>query len=82
MALSKDEAGGVHAVSPVCTHMKCNVAWNNAEGSWDCPCHGARYSADGAVLTGPADHDLEKIELRLIGERAQANEGINWGYQS
>jgi glycine/D-amino acid oxidase-like deaminating enzyme/nitrite reductase/ring-hydroxylating ferredoxin subunit len=64
IALSKDIDGNVHAVSPVCTHLKCNVSWNNAERSWDCPCHGARYSADGVVLTGPADHDLEKIELR------------------
>ena len=82
IALSRDSEGALHAVSPTCTHMGCHVAWNLAEQSWDCPCHGARYSAEGAVLTGPADHDLEKIELRLIGERAQANEGIKWGYQS
>jgi glycine/D-amino acid oxidase-like deaminating enzyme/nitrite reductase/ring-hydroxylating ferredoxin subunit len=66
IALSRDIDGSVHAVSPVCTHLKCNVSWNNAERSWDCPCHGARYSPDGVVLTGPADHDLEKIELRQL----------------
>jgi nitrite reductase/ring-hydroxylating ferredoxin subunit len=63
VALYKDEAGNLHAVNPVCTHMKCNVSWNNAERSWDCPCHGARYDIDGKVLTGPADRDLERIEL-------------------
>ena len=63
MALYKDEKGNLHALNPVCTHMKCNVAWNNAERSWDCPCHGARYDIDGRVLTGPADRDLEKISL-------------------
>jgi len=68
IALFKDEHGELHAVNPVCTHMKCTVAWNNAEQSWDCPCHGSRFSVDGRVLTGPADHDLEKIELRDLVE--------------
>jgi Rieske Fe-S protein len=63
VALYKDESGNLHALNPVCTHMKCNVSWNNAERSWDCPCHGARYDIDGKVLTGPADRDLERIEL-------------------
>jgi hypothetical protein len=68
IALFKDEHGELHAVNPACTHMKCTVAWNNAEQSWDCPCHGSRFSIDGKVLTGPADHDLEKIELRDLVE--------------
>ena len=68
VALYKDEHGELHAINPVCTHLKCSVAWNNAEGSWDCPCHGARYSCEGRVLTGPADHDLEKIEVRSLVE--------------
>lgn len=68
MALYKDELGELHAVNPVCTHMKCDVAWNIAEQSWDCPCHGSRFSIDGKVLTGPADRDLEKIEIRSLIE--------------
>jgi hypothetical protein len=68
IALFKDEHGELHAVNPVCTHMKCTVTWNNTEQSWDCPCHGSRFSFDGRVLTGPADHDLEKIELRDLVE--------------
>lgn len=63
VALSKDLNGVLHAVSSVCTHMKCHVAWNVAELTWDCPCHGARYSMDGKVLTGPASHDLEPVAL-------------------
>jgi glycine/D-amino acid oxidase-like deaminating enzyme/nitrite reductase/ring-hydroxylating ferredoxin subunit len=63
MALSKDQNGMLHSVSAICTHMKCQVVWNVAERTWDCPCHGARYSMDGKVFTGPADRDLEKIEL-------------------
>ncbi|HEY4149279.1 MAG TPA: FAD-dependent oxidoreductase [Chitinophagaceae bacterium] len=66
IALSKDEQGELHAVHPTCTHMKCNVAWNSAEQSWDCPCHGARYDADGKVLTGPADMDLEAYSYKQV----------------
>lgn len=68
VALAKDDNGKIHAVSPICTHLKCNVSWNSAERSWDCPCHGARYSTEGKVLTGPADRDLEVIALRELLE--------------
>jgi glycine/D-amino acid oxidase-like deaminating enzyme/nitrite reductase/ring-hydroxylating ferredoxin subunit len=64
IALYRDERGTLHAVNPVCTHAKCIVQWNTSEKSWDCPCHGARYTADGKVLTGPASKDLEIVELK------------------
>jgi glycine/D-amino acid oxidase-like deaminating enzyme/nitrite reductase/ring-hydroxylating ferredoxin subunit len=64
VALHKDENGSLHAVNPVCKHMKCSVAWNEAEQTWDCPCHGARYAVNGIVVTGPANRDLEKIEVQ------------------
>jgi glycine/D-amino acid oxidase-like deaminating enzyme/nitrite reductase/ring-hydroxylating ferredoxin subunit len=51
--------GTLVAVSPVCTHLGCQVNWNTAERSWDCPCHGSRFSPDGDVLQGPAVHRLE-----------------------
>lgn len=63
IALYRDESGSLHAVSPVCKHAKCIVAWNTAEQSWDCPCHGARYNADGIVITAPAHSNLNKIDL-------------------
>lgn len=63
LAIYKSESGSVHALNPVCTHAKCIVDWNKAEKTWDCPCHGARYSIEGEVLTGPARHALEKVEL-------------------
>jgi glycine/D-amino acid oxidase-like deaminating enzyme/nitrite reductase/ring-hydroxylating ferredoxin subunit len=69
IALSKDSDHSLHAVSPACTHMKCSVTWNLAEQSWDCPCHGARYSPDGKVLNGPASKDLELIELRTLSAK-------------
>lgn len=58
VAVYKDPAGAIHALNPVCTHAKCIVQWNNAEKSWDCPCHGARFDCHGNVLTGPARDNL------------------------
>jgi glycine/D-amino acid oxidase-like deaminating enzyme/nitrite reductase/ring-hydroxylating ferredoxin subunit len=69
IALYKDPAGNLHAVNPICPHLKCEVKWNSAELSWDCPCHGARYSCNGKLLTGPSDHDLEPIEIRTLIEK-------------
>jgi glycine/D-amino acid oxidase-like deaminating enzyme/nitrite reductase/ring-hydroxylating ferredoxin subunit len=56
----RDEDGTLVAVSPTCTHLGCQVNWNRAERSWDCPCHGSRFAPDGAVLQGPAVHRLER----------------------
>jgi glycine/D-amino acid oxidase-like deaminating enzyme/nitrite reductase/ring-hydroxylating ferredoxin subunit len=63
LACYRDEAGTLHAVSPVCTHMRCDVAWNSGERSWDCPCHGSRFTPDGQVLNGPAREPLEKADI-------------------
>jgi glycine/D-amino acid oxidase-like deaminating enzyme/nitrite reductase/ring-hydroxylating ferredoxin subunit len=62
VAAYRDEKGTVHAVSAVCTHLACIVSWNNAEKSWDCACHGSRFSCDGEVLQGPAIKNLEVIQ--------------------
>ena len=66
LAVYKDENGVLHALSPVCTHVGCEVKWNNSERSWDCPCHGTRYSYDGRVMTGPATKNLAKINVREL----------------
>ena len=63
VAVSRDSTGTLHAVSPRCTHMGCVVSWNEAESSWDCPCHGSRFAATGEVLHGPALKPLEPVEL-------------------
>ena len=62
MAVHRDDNGELHAVSARCTHLGCYVAWNTAERSWDCPCHGSRFDADGRVIQGPATKDLERAE--------------------
>ena len=58
LAVYRDAGGTPHALSPVCPHMGCDVRWNVAERSWDCPCHGSRFAPDGALLNGPAASDL------------------------
>jgi glycine/D-amino acid oxidase-like deaminating enzyme/nitrite reductase/ring-hydroxylating ferredoxin subunit len=60
-AVFSDENGKRTALSPVCPHMGCIVAWNDAEKTWDCPCHGSRFSADGKLIAGPAESDLERV---------------------
>jgi Rieske Fe-S protein len=59
MAAYRDESGEVHACSALCTHMGCVVQWNTAEKSWDCPCHGSRFSHRGEILQGPAVEPLQ-----------------------
>lgn len=58
----KDEKGQLHLVDTTCRHMGCEVQWNNAERSWDCPCHGSRYDIDGNVIEGPALKPLRNID--------------------
>jgi glycine/D-amino acid oxidase-like deaminating enzyme/nitrite reductase/ring-hydroxylating ferredoxin subunit len=64
-AAYRDGDGALHAVSPVCTHLGCEVRFNPAERSWDCPCHGSRFDVDGAVLEGPAVHPLKAVPVTL-----------------
>lgn len=58
----RDEYGQLHLVDTTCTHLGCETKWNDAERSWDCPCHGSRFSYKGEVLDGPAVKPLKKIE--------------------
>ena len=58
IAAYRDEGGQLHKLSAVCPHLGCIVAWNSTELTWDCPCHGSRFSAEGHVYQGPANSDL------------------------
>jgi len=49
-------------LSAVCPHLGCVVAWNATEATWDCPCHGSRFSDKGKVYQGPANTDLTPVE--------------------
>lgn len=58
-AAYRDPDGELHTLSARCTHLGCIVAFNEAERTWDCPCHGSRFGIDGEVLEGPAVHPLK-----------------------
>ena len=58
----RDLDGKLHIVNNTCTHLGCELQWNNGERTWDCPCHGSRFSKDGKVIEGPAQKPLEIIE--------------------
>ena len=61
VAASRSSDGAVTMVSAICTHMGCLVDWNDAERTWDCPCHGSRFKPNGAVIGGPAESPLPRV---------------------
>jgi glycine/D-amino acid oxidase-like deaminating enzyme/nitrite reductase/ring-hydroxylating ferredoxin subunit len=62
VAAYRDPDGTLTVRSAKCTHMGCLVAWNDGDGTWDCPCHGSRFSPEGAVISGPAESPLAEPE--------------------
>ena len=58
LAIYKDEKGKKHIVHNKCPHMKCSLVFNEVEKTWDCPCHGSRYSIDGECIQGPSNYDI------------------------
>jgi nitrite reductase/ring-hydroxylating ferredoxin subunit len=64
LAVYRDAAGELHVRSATCPHLGGVVAWNEGEKTWDCPCHGSRFDRYGHVVHGPANHDLDEVELK------------------
>jgi glycine/D-amino acid oxidase-like deaminating enzyme/nitrite reductase/ring-hydroxylating ferredoxin subunit len=62
VACHRKSSGELVKVSAVCTHMGCLVRWNGADATWDCPCHGSRFTPEGLVLGGPAESPLEPVK--------------------
>jgi glycine/D-amino acid oxidase-like deaminating enzyme/nitrite reductase/ring-hydroxylating ferredoxin subunit len=62
IAVYRDPSGCIHECSASCSHLGGVVAWNSAESSWDCPCHGSRFDPFGKVINGPAVQDLARVD--------------------
>ncbi|KUG21413.1 MAG: FAD-dependent oxidoreductase [Methanomicrobiaceae archaeon] len=67
VAAYRDGAGAIHALDPTCMHMGCIVSWNDAEQTWDCPCHGSRYTIEGEVVHGPTVQGLKRLKVERKG---------------
>jgi glycine/D-amino acid oxidase-like deaminating enzyme/nitrite reductase/ring-hydroxylating ferredoxin subunit len=63
LALYRDDFGELHAYNAICPHLKCVVHWNQDEKSFDCPCHGSRFTCYGKVVNGPANADLSREKV-------------------
>jgi glycine/D-amino acid oxidase-like deaminating enzyme/nitrite reductase/ring-hydroxylating ferredoxin subunit len=70
VAAFRADDGTVTERSAVCTHLGCIVRWNDTERSWDCPCHGSRFTPSGEVLNGPAMSGLATLEPEVAGEKS------------
>ncbi|MFD2163305.1 FAD-dependent oxidoreductase [Paradesertivirga mongoliensis] len=64
IAVYRDDEGTLHSYSAICPHLGCVVQWNAEEKSFDCPCHGSRFTCKGEVINGPASSDLSKAEIK------------------
>ena len=63
VGIYKDTSGNIYALKPVCSHLGCELTWNNLDKTWDCPCHGSRFDYMGTNIYNPANKPLEKINL-------------------
>lgn len=64
IGIYKDINGNIYAVKPICTHLGCLLSWNDVDKTWDCPCHGSRFSYSGENIYDPAFKNLETYDLK------------------
>ena len=77
VAVYRDDRGTLHERTAVCPHLGCIVNWNDAENTWDCPCHGSRFDRMGVVINGPANSDLGPVATPDVREPARAAAGVS-----
>jgi glycine/D-amino acid oxidase-like deaminating enzyme/nitrite reductase/ring-hydroxylating ferredoxin subunit len=69
LAVFRAADGELKMLSPICPHLGCQVQFNDAEKSWDCPCHGSRFTPEGEVVNGPALRGLKPIALEDLKKK-------------
>ena len=62
IGIYKDEQGKEYKIIPKCMHLGCELSWNALDKTWDCPCHGSRYTYEGKLIYGPSKKDLQIIK--------------------
>lgn len=53
------------AFDAACTHLGCLVSWDQNEHVFRCPCHGAVFNDQGAVVKGPVNVPLKKVKFQI-----------------
>ncbi|WP_240376790.1 FAD-dependent oxidoreductase [Bacillus piscicola] len=71
----RDENGELFVVDTTCTHVGCEVEWNSGDCTWDCPCHGSRFSYKGDVIEGPAEKPLQQHDHTIFDNFTSEDSG-------
>jgi len=66
VGIYKNENNELFIVDVTCPHMKCGLRWNSLEKTYDCKCHGSRFTYEGKLIDGPSKRDLERLTIEDI----------------
>lgn len=59
----------IKVLSNICSHLGCNVRWNDADNVFKCPCHNGTFSHDGTQLSGPPPRPLAQLKHHVNGDK-------------